>query len=65
MLDYVVKSLAPMSQAELADVAKDADVSKWTAQKIRIRQIKNPGVDKVQALYDVLKLREIRRRRAA
>lgn len=65
MLDYVVTALSPMTQVELAAVAKEADISKWTAQKIRIRQIKNPGVDKVQALYDVLKMREIRRRRAA
>jgi hypothetical protein len=54
-----------MTQAELAGVAAEAKLSKWTAQKIRIGQIKNPGVDKVQALYNVLKLREIRRRRAA
>lgn len=65
MHSYVVEQLAPLSMAELEVVSKQAKVSKWTAQKIRIGQTKAPGVDKVQALYDVLKLREVKRRRAA
>lgn len=48
---------------ELAEVSTRAKVSKWTAQKIRLGQTKTPGVDKVQKLYDVLKLREVRKRR--
>ncbi len=65
MHEYVVRQLAPMTGIEIEEVSIQAKLSKWTTQKIRIGQIKNPGVDKVQALYDVLKLRESKKRRAA
>jgi hypothetical protein len=65
MHEYVVRSLAPMTMAELEGVAADTRMSKWTIQKIRLRQIENPGVKSVQILYDALKLRESKRRRVA
>lgn len=65
MHEYVVKSLRPMSMAEVEGVARETRISKWTIQKIRIGQIKNPGVNSVQVLYDHLKLREVKKRRAS
>lgn len=65
MHEYVVRALSPMTMAEVEGIATESKMSKWTIQKIRLRQIKNPGVQSVQILYDVLKLREVRRQRAA
>jgi hypothetical protein len=65
MLDFVVQALAPLSLDDLQQIDDDTGISKWTLQKIRLRQIDNPGVRSIEPLYQYLKLRAVRRRRVA
>lgn len=65
MLDFVVEQLAPLTLDELEPIANDTGISKWTLQKIRLRQIENPGVKSIEPLYQHLKLRAVKRRREA
>lgn len=65
MHEYVVRSLSPMTAKEVEALALETRISKWTIQKIRLRQIGNPGVKSIEPLYHNLKLREVRRKRVA
>jgi hypothetical protein len=65
MQDFVVAALREIRFKDLEPVAKATKVSKWTIQKIRLRQIVNPGVRHVEPLYHYLKALESKRRRAA
>lgn len=65
MLEYVVRSLSPLTARDIEALALETRISKWTIQKIRLRQIENPGVKSIEPLYHNLKLREIRRKRVA
>jgi DNA-binding phage protein len=62
MHDYVVESL---KGTDVETIANETGISRWTLQKIRLRQIKNPGVKGIEKLYQHFKLREIKKRRAA
>jgi hypothetical protein len=62
MHEYVVSAL---QGSDLESVARDTKISKWTLQKIRLRQIKNPGVKGIETLYQHFKLQESNRRRRA
>lgn len=62
MHDYVVNAL---QESDLELIARETKISRWTLQKIRLRQIKNPGVKSIEVLYQYFKLREVKRRRAA
>lgn len=63
MLDFVVGELAPLSMDELEALATKTGISKWTLQKIRLRQIENPGVKSIEPLYRHLKIVEVRKAR--
>lgn len=54
MLDFVV---AALHDADVDEVARDNHMSRWTVQKIRLRQIKNPGVLSVEPLFRYFKKR--------
>lgn len=63
MLDYVVKSL---KGSDVEEVERATGISAWTLRKIRISQIKNPGIRSIEPLYRYFKDREgatLRRRK--
>ena len=52
MLDFVVQSL---KKSDVEKVAKATKISVWTLRKIRIEEIKNPGIKSVEPLYRYFK----------
>lgn len=63
--EYVVSALEPLTFAQIEGLEKESGISKWTIQKIKLRQIENPGVKGIEVLYGILKLRESNKRRRA
>lgn len=64
MLTYVVESL---KHCDVEEVERATGISAWTLRKIRIEQIKNPGVRSIEPLYKYFKNKEgaILRRKGA
>ena len=58
ILDFVVERLGHMTGAELEAFAKEVGVPEGTARKIKYREVKDPRISSVQALYDGLRAKE-------
>jgi hypothetical protein len=61
MLDFVVDRLYGCDLNEAAEVS---GYSKWTLMKIRQREIPNPGIKGIEALWHHFQKKEVKRLRA-
>lgn len=52
--DFVVAALTPMTWVEIEGLSAETGLSKWTIQKVRLRQSKNPKVNTLEPLYAAL-----------